>query len=106
MSCQIDNEHFLDSGDIAFVTYEKGEAEAKIRFKTENAAKPVAEKWTEAVSLKEHKVECSILEVNIIVYISKCRLCITGSFCSLYITNQTCRPTLETLKQTENFNIK
>jgi len=51
-----------DSGDIAFVTYEKGEAEAKIRFKQENAAKPVAEKWTEAVSLKEHKVECSILE--------------------------------------------
>merc|ERR1719323_3003237 len=41
-----------DSGDIAFVTYEKGEAEAKIRFKTENAAKPVAEKWKEAVSLK------------------------------------------------------
>ena len=93
-----------DSGDIAFVTYEKGEAEAKIRFKVEDAAKPVAAKWTEAVSIKEHKVECSILEVNMmIVYISsKCRLCITGSFCSMYITNQTFRPTLETLKQTEN----
>ena len=65
MSCQISNDHcILDSGDIAFVTYEKGEAEAKIRFKQENAAKPVAEKWTEAVSLKEHKVECSILEVR------------------------------------------
>merc|ERR1719508_685226 len=32
-------------GDIAFVTYEKGEAEAKIRFKVENFAKPIAEKW-------------------------------------------------------------
>jgi len=51
-----------DSGDIAFVTYEKGEAEAKIRFKVEDAAKPVAAKWTESVSIKEHKVECSILE--------------------------------------------
>merc|ERR1711983_73253 len=51
-----------DSGDIAFVTYEKGEAEAKIRFKVEDAAKPVASKWTESVSIKEHKVECTILE--------------------------------------------
>merc|ERR1719474_275118 len=28
-----------DGGDIAFITYEKGEAEAKIRFKTEGGAK-------------------------------------------------------------------
>jgi len=34
-----------DGGDIAFVTYEKGAPEAKIRFKVENFAKPVAEKW-------------------------------------------------------------
>lgn len=62
----INNKYFiLDSGDIAFVTYEKGEAEAKIRFKKEDAAKPVAAKWTESVSIKEHKVECSILEVRI-----------------------------------------
>ena len=42
------------------------------------------------------------VDILAIVYISrKCRLCITGSFCSLYFTNQTCRPTLETRKQTE-----
>merc|ERR1719228_2280761 len=33
-----------DKGDIAFVTYEKGELEAKIRFRVENFAKPVVEK--------------------------------------------------------------
>ena len=52
-----------DKGDVAFITYEKGEAEAKIRFKIENFAKPIAEKWTEAVDIKEHQVECKILEV-------------------------------------------
>merc|ERR1719210_3077400 len=31
-----------DGGDIAFITYEKGEAEAKIRFKTEGGAKAPA----------------------------------------------------------------
>merc|ERR1719431_2386079 len=41
-SVNIDKEK---EGDIAFVTYEKGEAEAKIRFKVENFAKPIAEKW-------------------------------------------------------------
>jgi len=51
-----------DKGDVAFVTYEKGEAEAKVRFKTENFAKPIAEKWSEAEDIKEHKVECKILE--------------------------------------------
>jgi len=51
-----------DKGDVAFVTYEKGEAEAKVRFKTENFAKPIAEKWSEAEDIKEHKVECKLLE--------------------------------------------
>ena len=55
--------YFLDKGDVAFITYEKGEAEAKIRFKTENFAKPIAEKWTETEELKEHKVEAALLEV-------------------------------------------
>ena len=58
------NNTCLDSGDIAFVTYEKGEAEAKIRFKKGDAAKPVSEKWTEAVNIKDHKVQCNILEVK------------------------------------------
>ena len=53
-----------DKGDVAFVTYEKGEAEAKVRFKTENFAKPIAEKWSEAEDIKEHKVECKLLEVR------------------------------------------
>merc|ERR1712227_854773 len=51
-----------DKGDVAFITYEKGEAEAKIRFKTENFAKPIAEKWTETEELKAHKVEAALLE--------------------------------------------
>merc|ERR1712210_390688 len=34
-----------DGGDIAFVTYEKGEAEAKIRFKNEDGAKAPAAAW-------------------------------------------------------------
>ena len=54
-----------EKGDVAFITYEKGEAEAKIRFKTENFAKPIAEKWTETLDIKEHKVDCIILEVNL-----------------------------------------
>ena len=28
----------------------------------------MAAKWTEAVSIKEHKVECSILEVRILIF--------------------------------------
>jgi len=53
-----------DGGDVAFITYEKGEAEAKIRFKTENFAKPIAEKWVglESVEIKELKVVGSLLE--------------------------------------------
>ena len=35
-----------------------------MRFKTENFAKPIAEKWSEAEDIKEHKVECKILEVS------------------------------------------
>jgi len=34
-----------DGGDIAFITYEKGEAEAKVRFKVEDGAKSVSEAW-------------------------------------------------------------
>merc|ERR1719154_716305 len=53
-----------DGGDIAFVTYEKGEAEAKIRFKTENSAKPIAEKWVgmDKVEVKGTTVVGSLLE--------------------------------------------
>merc|ERR1719447_2269213 len=40
-SVNIDN----DGGDIAFITYEKGEAEAKLRFKTEGGAKAPAAAW-------------------------------------------------------------
>jgi len=53
-----------DAGDIAFVTYEKGEAEAKIRFKVENFAKPIAEKWiaSDKVEVKDMVVAGSLLE--------------------------------------------
>merc|ERR1711923_219317 len=53
-----------DAGDIAFVTYEKGEAEAKIRFKVENFAKPIAEKWIacDKVEVKDMVVAGSLLE--------------------------------------------
>ena len=55
-----------DGGDIAFITYEKGEPEAKIRFKKEDFAKPIAEKWVgmETVDIKELKVVGSLMEVN------------------------------------------
>merc|ERR1740128_694609 len=53
-----------DGGDIAFVTYEKGEPEAKIRFKVENSAKPIAEKWVgmDKVEVKGTTVVGSLLE--------------------------------------------
>merc|ERR1719210_369308 len=53
-----------DGGDIAFITYEKGEAEAKIRFKKEDFAKPIAEKWVgmETVDIKDLKVVGSLME--------------------------------------------
>jgi len=53
-----------DSGDIAFVTYQKGEEEAKIRFKTENYGKDLMEKISKAekISIKEKDVEITLLE--------------------------------------------
>merc|ERR1712083_27639 len=53
-----------DGGDIAFITNEKGEAEAKIRFKVENFAKPIAEKWiaSDKVEVKDMVVAGSLLE--------------------------------------------
>merc|ERR1719481_966328 len=53
-----------DKGDIAFVTYEKGESEAKIRFRVENFAKPVAVKWVEMekVEIKGAPVVGTLLE--------------------------------------------
>ena len=56
-----------DGGDIAFITYEKGEPEAKIRFKKEDFAKPIAEKWVglETVDIKELKVVGSLMEVKL-----------------------------------------
>merc|ERR1719213_1370378 len=53
-----------DKGDVAFITYEKGEAEAKIRFKVEDFAKPIAEKWIacDKVEVKDMVVAGSLLE--------------------------------------------
>jgi len=53
-----------DGGDIAFVTYEKGEAEAKIRFKTEGGAKAPAAAWVakDKVEIKGMTVVGSLLE--------------------------------------------
>eukprot|EP00090_Calanus_glacialis_P001301 TRINITY_DN1090_c0_g1_i1.p1 TRINITY_DN1090_c0_g1~~TRINITY_DN1090_c0_g1_i1.p1 ORF type:complete len:381 (+),score=140.66 TRINITY_DN1090_c0_g1_i1:48-1145(+) len=53
-----------DGGDIAFVTYEKGNPEAKIRFKVENSAKPVAEKWVgmDKVEIQGATIVGSLLE--------------------------------------------
>merc|ERR1719516_667349 len=53
-----------DGGDIAFITYEKGEAEAKIRFKTEGGAKAPAAAWMakDKVEIKGMTVVGSLLE--------------------------------------------
>merc|ERR1719347_614135 len=53
-----------DGGDIAFITYEKGEAEAKIRFKTEGGAKAPAADWMakDKVEIKGMTVVGSLLE--------------------------------------------
>merc|ERR1719510_456494 len=53
-----------DGGDIAFVTYEKGEAEAKIRFKTEGGAKAPAAAWVakDKVEIKGMTVVGALLE--------------------------------------------
>jgi len=53
-----------DSGDIAFVTYQMGEAEAKIRFKTENYGVELMKKLEKAekIVVKEKELTASILE--------------------------------------------
>merc|ERR1719460_3001844 len=53
-----------DGGDIAFVTYEKGEAEAKIRFKNEGGAKAPAAAWMaqDKVEIKGMTIVGSLLE--------------------------------------------
>merc|ERR1712088_621141 len=52
-----------DGGDIAFITYEKGEAEAKIRFKTEGGAKAAAAGAAkDKVEIKGMTVVGSLLE--------------------------------------------
>merc|ERR1719356_1854430 len=53
-----------DGGDIAFITYEKGEAEAKIRFKTEGGAKAPAAAWLakDKVEIKGMTIVGSLLE--------------------------------------------
>jgi len=53
-----------DTGDIAFVTYQMGESEAKIRFKVENYGKDLMEKITKAekIVIKEKEVEVTLLE--------------------------------------------
>merc|ERR1712037_710580 len=51
-----------DGGDIAFVTYEKGEAEAKIRFKNEDGAKAAAGVAKDKVEIKGMTIVGSLLE--------------------------------------------
>jgi len=53
-----------DTGDIAFVTYEKGETEAKVRFKVENYGKDLMEKINKVdkIVIKENEVKASLLE--------------------------------------------
>merc|ERR1719209_1907470 len=53
-----------DGGDIAFITYEKGEAEAKIRFKTEGGAKAPAAAWVakDKLEIKDMTIVGSLLE--------------------------------------------
>merc|ERR1711994_500014 len=53
-----------DGGDIAFITYEKGEAEAKIRFKTEGGAKGPAAAWVakDKLEIKGMTIVGSLLE--------------------------------------------
>merc|ERR550519_1526614 len=60
--CQVNIEK--DGGDIAFITYEKGEAEAKIRFKKEDGAKAPAAALAalEKVEIKGMAVAASLLE--------------------------------------------
>lgn len=53
-----------ESGDIAFITYQIGEPEAKIRFKVADFAVPLVEKMkaAEKIEIKDKTIEASILE--------------------------------------------
>jgi len=53
-----------DGGEISFITYNKGDQEAMVRFKEEDAAKPIAEKWKgmEKVEVKDTAITCELLE--------------------------------------------
>merc|ERR1711872_257960 len=53
-----------DGGDIAFITYEKGEADAKIRFKTEGGSKAPAAAWVakDKLEIKGMTIVGSLLE--------------------------------------------
>eukprot|EP00088_Acartia_fossae_P018202 TRINITY_DN2048_c0_g1_i1.p1 TRINITY_DN2048_c0_g1~~TRINITY_DN2048_c0_g1_i1.p1 ORF type:complete len:365 (+),score=133.50 TRINITY_DN2048_c0_g1_i1:51-1145(+) len=53
-----------DSGDIAFITYQKGEEEAKVRFKAENYGVELMKKLEKAekIQVKETEVKASLLE--------------------------------------------
>jgi len=61
---QLATDFEVDAGDIAFVTYEKGQAEAKIRFKVENYGKTLMEKIEKAEKflIKEVEIKTSLLE--------------------------------------------
>merc|ERR1711963_1012600 len=60
--CSVDIDK--DGGDIAFITYEKGEAEAKIRSKTEGGAKAPAAAWVakDKLEIKGMTIVGSLLE--------------------------------------------
>ena len=64
-----------------------------MRFKTENFAKPIAEKWSEAEDIKEHKVECKILEVSFwtaeIILLHQMSSLLAGSLSLSALANQT-----------------
>jgi len=51
-------------GEIAFLFYNKGDEEAKVRFKAENSAIPISEKWNEKekVEIKEREISCKVME--------------------------------------------
>jgi len=53
-----------EGGDIAFITYQKGQAEAWIRFKAENFGKDLLEKMNkvEKLSVKDMEVKVTLLE--------------------------------------------
>lgn len=53
-----------DGGAISFIEYNKGDEAAMVRFREEDAAKPIAEKWKELekVEIKEAAITCTLLE--------------------------------------------